>query len=98
MVRGSVKASGPSSVNISCLSFRNSFLEEMDLVEYRWNTEMDGVMAPCKEVYKDLQKKTDQSKVTFFFIWSPVSSPCSLNFALFDDHDNLQTGALALFQ
>ena len=34
---------------------------------YSWNMEMEGVMAPYKKVYKDLQKKTNQWKITFFF-------------------------------
>jgi hypothetical protein len=43
--------------------------------------EMEGAMAPYKEVYKEPEKKTNQSKITFFFIWSSVS-PSTLHCAL----------------
>jgi hypothetical protein len=56
--------------------------------------EMEGVMATCKEVYKDLQKKTNQWKIIFFFTYSSIS-PSILHFALFDDCDYLRMGTLA---
>ena len=83
-------------VNMSCPSFHNHFLEAMSLV-YRRNMEMEDVMAPQKKVYKDLQKKTVQWKIIFFFTWSSVA-PSILHCALFDDCDYLQTGTLASLQ
>ena len=63
----------------------------------RWNMEMEGVMAPYKKIYKNLQKKTNQWMITFFFTWSSIS-PSILHCALFDDCDYLQTGTLDSLQ
>jgi hypothetical protein len=61
--------------------------------------EMEGVMATYREVYKNLQRKTNQCKIIFFFLLAYSSiSPSILHCTLFDDYDYLHMRTLASFQ
>jgi hypothetical protein len=59
--------------------------------------EMEGIMATYKEVYKNLQKRTNQWKIIFFFEFSLIF-PFLLHCTLFDEYDYLHMGTLASFQ
>jgi hypothetical protein len=58
---------------------------------------MEAVMPLYKGVYKDMQKKTNQSKDNVFFTSKFSISPSAMHPTLFDHPDNFQPGTLMSF-
>jgi hypothetical protein len=57
----------------------------------KFKLEMEAVMAPCKDVCMDMQKKAKQRNITSFFTKSSVSSS-AIHSVSFDHPYNFQSG------
>jgi hypothetical protein len=57
----------------------------------KFKREMEAVMAPYKDVYKDMQNKAMQPKITSFFTKSSVF-PSAMHSISFHHPDNFQPG------
>jgi hypothetical protein len=54
-----IPTSAPSSLKISCVSHHSLFLRRWEGYPlYGWKMEKEAVMAPNREIYKDMKKKT----------------------------------------
>jgi hypothetical protein len=74
------------------------FYEVDDFMErcLKFKREMEAVMAPCKDVYKDVQNKAKQPKITFFTKSSV--SPSAMHFVYFHHPNNFQPGTPTSYQ
>jgi hypothetical protein len=66
-------------------------------VDVQFKYFMEGVLTPCKEIYKNMQKKSKQSNVISFFTKSSVLWSAS-NCILFICPDHVRTGTPIPFQ
>jgi hypothetical protein len=90
---GITKTSALSGLKIYSVSHHN--LGEGSPL-YGWKMEKEAVMAPHREVYEDLKKKTKQLEGTSLFINSSVC-PSTMHSTLFSHSDKFQPGTLMSF-
>jgi len=74
-----------------CYVFKiNHFMDKC----LKFKHEIETVITPYKEMYKDMQKKGEHLKMAPFFIMSSVS-PSAMHSMPSDHHDNFQPGILS---
>jgi hypothetical protein len=63
----------------------------------KFKHEIETVITPHKEMYKDMQKKAEHLKMAPFFTKSSVS-PSAMHYMPSDHHGNFQPGILSSFK